>query len=300
MIGAIFYAIVTGNVINQLDEASARNNKVGTDIVRLSSYLDTARVSRASKERIMKGYMLRNVLTENGPEIKTSSGGSLLDLDDEVLGTLPHYLRMEVGIYARAEMIHRKSKFFLHCSKGFLVALSTSLSRARTLLPGDYLMKKDEPKTPEFIVVESGSLQVLRGNHTVNTLGRGDCIGKAWLLQMKKDFSSIGSGCYAHVEGEAELQFDKSTVSIRALSPCVLVTGLSTVKEIHNLERGYRIDFRMLRAEAKGQHVDETARKEKAMRGIAKAVRRFKERRRMAALTQAKGSEQEVDRTAAQ
>lgn len=54
MIGAVFYAILTGNVIAILEERSKRDNKIGTDIVRLSNYMNTARVSKFSKERIMK------------------------------------------------------------------------------------------------------------------------------------------------------------------------------------------------------------------------------------------------------
>jgi hypothetical protein len=274
MIGAVFYAIVTGNVIAILEEASGRDNKVGSEIFRLSSYLKTARVSELSKERIMKGYMMKNVLTD--ASVGQIPLGDGLDLHDAVLGTLPNYLRMEVAIYARAELIRQRDVFFRHCSNGFLVALSSSLSRTRTLLTGDYLMQKKEQHEPEFVMVESGSLQVRLDQHTLKTVGRGDCIGKGWLLQLKHDstdpeeFSEITDWL---------LNDGTAAVSIRALSPCVLLTGLSSADQIRDLERGYKVDFQLLRAEARGTSRDEFERKAIAMKGIAKAVRRFKQRR---------------------
>lgn len=260
MIGAIFYAIVTGNVITVLEESAQDENKIGSDIAKLSNYLKTARVSDKSQERIMKGYMMRNVLTQN----KDSAGPALdglLDANDQVLRTLPNYLRAEVGIYARAETIRRRVPLFMHCSKGFLVALSGALSSGRTLLTGDYLVKKGEQYAPEVIVVENGNLQIREDDATTKTIKRGDCIGKSWLLQRKLQKDHI------------------ATVSIRALSPCVLVTGLSTIQEVDRLERAYPVDFKMLRAELRGRHLDESTRQEVALAGIAKAVRRFKERK---------------------
>ena len=87
---------------------------------------------------------MRNVLTE-ADTIDANARIESLDNDDEILGTLPNYLKMEVAIYARAEMIHRREKLFLHCSNVFLVALSSALPRTRTLISGDYLMKENEP-----------------------------------------------------------------------------------------------------------------------------------------------------------
>lgn len=186
MIGAVFYAILTGNVIAILEEGSKRDNKIGTDIARLSNYMNTARVSEFSKERIMKGFMMKNVLTQASHGGSQGSSGTVdtdgLDLNDEVLGTLPNYLRVEVAIYARAELIRRRETFFSHCSNGFLVALSSSLSQTRTLLTGDYLMQRGTPYIPEFVFVQSGSLQVRRDQHTIKTLNRGDTVGKSELL----------------------------------------------------------------------------------------------------------------------
>ena len=246
MIGAIFYAIVTGHVISVLEAASETENKLGSEMARLSNYLKTARVSKDSQGRIMKGYMMRNVLTEG-----SGTSGSLddfLDSNDEVLGTLPNYLRLEVGIYARGELIRRRDKFFTHCSNGFLVALSTSLMRTRTLLSGDYLLKKGQGCIPEFGVIESGTLQVHRDAHTLQTIGRGDCIGKAWLIQQPHE-SYSPEDCSEDTDW---LNKDGiAGVSIRALSPCVILTGLSNVDEIKTLERNYSVDFKLLRAEAK-------------------------------------------------
>ena len=271
MIGAIFYAIVTGSVITVLEESAQDQNKIGSDIAKLSNYLQTARVSASSKERIMKGYMMRNVLTE-GKDVGGAAVDGILDVNDEVLRTLPNYLRAEVGVYARAETIRRRVPFFRHCSKSFLVALSGSLSRTRTLLTGDYLVKKGESFSPELIVVESGSLQIRQGGITLRTVKRGDCIGKSWLVQ-----------------GNEETRV--ATVSIRAMSPCVLVTGLSSLEDVKRLERAYPVDFKLLHAEARGRDTDENKRKEKAMAGIAKAVRLFKERKlqKRRALLQAQG-----------
>lgn len=122
---------------------------------------------------------MRNVLTQASEGgINGAAGSEGLDLNDEVLGTLPNYLQVEVAIYARAELIRRRDTFFTHCSNGFLVALSSSLSQTRTLLSGDYLMERGEQYTPEFVFVQSGMLQVRRDQHTIKTLNRGDTVGK--------------------------------------------------------------------------------------------------------------------------
>ena len=262
-IGAVLYAIVTGNVITVLEEAAHNENKIGTDIVKLSNYLKTARVAPASKDRIMRGYMMRNVLTDgtnaadSGPVLD-----GLIEDNDEILATLPGYLRAEVGIYARAETIRRRMKFFSHCNNNFLVALSGSLNRTKTLLTGDYLVKREQEFEREVMVVESGTLQVRKDGATVQLMKRGDVIGKQWLIQIEKGLTGF------------------SPVSIRAMSPCVLKCGLSTLDQIQALERSHPVDFQLLRAEARGMNkYDEAERREIAMRGLAKAVRRFKERR---------------------
>ena len=277
MIGAVFYAIVTGLVISTLEAAAEKDNKTGSDIAKLSKYLTTARMSQPAKERIMKGYMMRNVLTES--DAIDASRIETLDNDDEILGTLPNYLKIEVAIYARAEMIHRREKLFLHCSNVFLVALSSVLPRTRTLISGDYLMKENEPFVRDFYVIEKGTLQIQQRNHTIKTLGRGNCIGKAWLLQLKNESkSNLDFSDYT----DWLLPDGTAACSIRAVGPCVLTTGLSSTMDIQALENTYPVDFQLLRAEVRGQYSTESERKAKAIRGIAKAVRRFKARRRRA------------------
>lgn len=278
VIGAVFYAVVTGNVISMLELQADGENKIGRDIVQLSNFLKMARVSEASKERVMKGYILRNVLTaERGISKSNLKGEYTLDMHDEVLNTLPNYLRMEVGIYARAELLRRQDKFFEHCSKNFLVALSSSLVQSRTLLTGDYLIKRGEHVPREFLVVQAGELQIRRAGSTVRTLKQGDAFGKAWLtgyeeatLSNSKDFSEFTD--WLDSEGRAAL-------SIRALSPCVVMTGLAHRTEIDALERAYPVDFKFLRTEIRGHNTKESDRLAMALRGIAKAVRRFKRRR---------------------
>jgi hypothetical protein len=275
MIGAIFYAIVTGVVISTLEERAARDNKIGSEIAKLSKYLTTAGVTKSAKERIMKGYMMRNVLTEND-SVDAGSRLECLDQDDEILGTLPNYLKIEVGIYARAEMIHRREKLFLHCSNSFLVALSSALPRTRTLISGDYLMKEGEPFFRNFYVIEKGILQIQRGNDTIKTLERGQCVGRAWLLQLSTKPQSP--------DGFSEntdwlLSDGTAACSIRAVGPCILLTGLSTLDSIAKLEDLYKVDFQLLRAEVRGEVCNESERKAKAIRGISKAVRRFKRNR---------------------
>jgi hypothetical protein len=175
-------------------------------------------------------------------------------------------------------MIHRREKLFLHCSNSFLVALSSSLPRARTLISGDYLMKEGKPFFRDFYVVEKGTLQIQQGNDTIKTLERGQCVGRAWLLQLKavpqspNDFSE---------NTDWLLPDGTAACSIRAVGPCVLLTGLSSMDSIARLEDHYRVDFQLLRAEARGEVCNESERKAKAIRGISKAVRRFKEHKRL-------------------
>jgi hypothetical protein len=274
-IGAIFYAIVTGVVISTLENRAARENKIGSDIAKLSMYLTSAGLSKRAKERIMKGFMMRNVLTEND-SIDAGSRIESLDHDDEILGTLPNYLRIEVGIYARAEMMHRREKLFLHCSNSFLVALSSSLPRSRTLISGDYLMKEGKPFFRDFYVIEKGTLQIQRGNDTIKTLERGQCIGRAWLLQLT---TKPQPPSFFSENTDWLLSDGTAACSIRAVGPCVLLTGLSSMDSIATLEDLYKVDFQLLRAEVRGEVYNDSERKAKAIRGISKAVRRFKERK---------------------
>ena len=277
VIGAVFYAIVTGNVIAILEEKTQHENKMGSDIIKLSSYLETARVSEFSKDRIMKGYMMRNVLTQGSETTSMNGMSNGPDLNDEILSTLPGYLRQEVGIYARAELIHRKDKFFSHCSKGFLVALSSSLNNTRTLLTGDYLMKESQYYRDQFVLIESGTLQIQQENHTIKVLGRGDCIGKAWLLQLRRESKKNREICektdYVRYDGRA-------MVTIRALSPCTLLTGLFDVRSIKNLERGYKVDFQLLQGEVRGTSRSESESKAIARKVLARAARRYIQRKR--------------------
>lgn len=237
MCGAIFYAIVTGNVIKMLEDASERDNKIGADIAKLNSYMDSARVSTLSKERIMKGYMMRNVLSTAGASDDTQK--EHLDPNDNVLGTLPSYLRQEISIYARAELIRRRDRFFSSCSKGFLVALSSSLVRTRTLLTGDYLLKRGEVYEREFVMVESGSLQLQQEQNTIRVLERGDVIGKGWL------FHSVNGSRDTDCNEYTDFCFGDRTagLSIRALCPCTILTGLTSSRDIEKLEQGYKDDF---------------------------------------------------------
>lgn len=274
IMGAIFFAIVTGNVIAMLEEKTQSENKIGSDIVKLSSYLENVRVSEFSKDRIMKGYMMRNVLTQGGETTAAASEGP--DANDEILKTLPKYLRHEVAIYARAELIHRKDIFFSHCSKGFLVALSSGLPNVRTLLSGDYLMKEGQLYRDQFVLVESGQLQVREEGHTIKILGRGDCIGKAWLLQLKheaKHEKLVEKTDWVKNDGTAVL-------SIRALSPCTLFTGLYTDADIRKLKRGYKIDFQLLQAGVHGNRKSESEKKAIARKVLAKAAQRYINRKR--------------------
>lgn len=101
-------------------------------------------------------------------------------------------------------------------------------------------------------------------------------VGKAWLLQLKNE-TTDRKECDESTDWL--LNDGTAAVSIRALSPCVLLTGLSTSHEIETLKRGYKVDFQLLRAEAHSASMDETERQAAAMKGIAKAVRRFKARR---------------------
>ncbi|KAG7351957.1 hypothetical protein IV203_008005 [Nitzschia inconspicua] len=282
MIGAKFSAIVTGVVINTLEERAAKDSKIGSDVARLSKYLTTTRMSRSAKERVMKGYMMRNVLTENDA-VDAGSRMDSLDHDDEILETLPNYLKTEVSIYARAEMIHRREKLFLHCSNGCLVALSSAMVRSRTLISGDYLMKEGKPFLRDFYVIEKGSLQVQRGNHTIKTLQRGQCIGRSWLLQLQNE--SRGPLDYGENTGWL-LPDGVAACSIRAVGRCILMDGLSTLESIVALESQYSVDFQFLRADVRGYEKNESERKAKAIRGIIKAVRRFKEQKRLSRETQ--------------
>ena len=291
LIGAIFYAVLTGVLINILEDSSKKDGKIGEEIVKLSSFMKTARVAKNSKERIMNGYVLKNVLTSHD-HVSNAHGHELdEDLNDDILQTLPRYLRMEVSLYARAELIRRHDKFFTHCSNGFLVALSSSLSQQRTLLTGDYLIQRGETMIQEFVLIEHGTLQVRRNSHTLKTLVRGDCLGISWLLQLKNDSKDS-----EHYEENTDwLRPDgTSAVSIRATSPVTLLTGISTMPDIHQLERGYDVDFKLMRAELRAEAMDETERRAIAMKGIAKAVRRFKMRRKARALSSENHSRESV------
>ena len=269
--GAIFYAIVTGSVIAMLEEASERDNKIGTDIAKLTSYMDSARVSALSKERIMKGYMMRNVLTSSN-SAASERLEEHLDPNDDVLSTLPTYLRQEVAIYARAELLRRRDRFFSHCSGGFLVALSCSLTRTRTLLTGDYLIKCGETYERQFVMVESGSLQLQREQETIKILERGDVIGKGWLFHSVN--GSKDSDCNEYTDWCFGDRI--AGLSVRALCPCTILTGLTSAHQIEKLEQGYKADFSLLGAEIHKATKTEAQRRASTMRRAVKTAYLFK------------------------
>jgi len=258
-------------VIKMLEDASERDNKIGTDIAKLTSYMDSARVSTLSKERIMKGYMMRNVLTRSNSASERAMDEHL-DPHDDVLGTLPSYLRQEVAIYARAELIRRRDRFFSTCSDGFLVALSSSLMRTRKLLTGDYLLKTGEVYEREFVMVESGSLQLQQEQDTIKTLERGDVVGKGWLFHSVN--GSRDSDCNEYTDwclGDRTAGF-----SVRALCPCTILTGLTSVRDIEKLQQGYKADFDLLGAQIRKATKTEAQRRASTFRRAAQTADLFK------------------------
>ena len=279
MIGAIFYAIVTGHVINVLEEASDAEDKLGSEICRLSRYLRAARIPQESRGRIVRGYMKRNVQTAEALIWTDSLSAAAvegrvalntpLEADDEVFETLPSYLRTEVSVYARAETMRRQNPMFAHVSSAFLVGLSGGLSRTRTLLTGDYLFKTGESYAREIMVVESGMLQVRQGPNNVKRLTRGDCIDKSFLV-------------HHETSSECSDTTRVATMSIRALTNVVLTIGYERAEQLQKLEASFPVDFKMLRAEdrvRKASLFNVLGRKAMAMRSISKLVCRFKERK---------------------
>lgn len=101
-------------------------------------------------------------------------------------------------------------------------------------------MHEKEQHIPEFVFVESGSLQVRRGQHTIKTVNVGDCIGKAWLLQLKNESKNPEE----HSEiANWSINDGTAAFSFRALSPWVLFTDLSAAQEIDKLKQGHTVDF---------------------------------------------------------
>lgn len=83
-------------------------------------------------------------------------------------------------------MIIFKAILILTASKDTLVAFSGCSSHRRALLTGDYLVQKGETFTPDFVVVESGSLQFRDGSVTVKTTTRGGCFGSIGYFKLRK------------------------------------------------------------------------------------------------------------------
>jgi hypothetical protein len=80
-------------------------------------------------------------------------------------------------------------------------------------------------------------------------------IGKSWLMgEGGKSSRTMG------LKGDGT-----ASVSIRAMSPCIIMGGLATREEVEKLERAYVVDFKLLQAEARGHNKDENERKAIAM-----------------------------------
>lgn len=189
-------------------------------------------VALDDQQIILQGYMMNQLVSD--PSAKDSNDS--FPILPEAAERLPEYLKNQLAYYSRARAMRHRDPAFLHLSKEFLFALIGSLQNTSMLLTGDFLFKAGDTLPHEFIFVAEGTLEVIENEKCVRLLQRGDVIGKRWLLM---------------ASGEDDKTSYISSKSIRAMSPCKLLSGLSNREHVLDLHDRFYRDFIVMKEDRK-------------------------------------------------
>ncbi|KAL7467782.1 hypothetical protein ACHAXS_008022 [Conticribra weissflogii] len=288
-VGVTFYAIFTGNIVGILEEYTNRDNRMSDDLDSISSFMNECRIPRDVRERIMQGYLMRNMIGNTSPREEggdeSLGGAHVPSISNDILSRLPRHLRRELKVYERAEALRRRGTSFRYCSDDFLFALCGELGGSHILLPGDYLVHKGEIPH-QVVVVDSGTLEVENDGKTVMIFRKGDLLGKPWLLRDESRAAVERTSCemlrlVSHPP-RGNTTFSEwldncggfHDVTVRAMSEVRLGTGLSLPHDVYALKKRFPEDFEALRRDR--DRVIAAAQRVNITRNVVKARMAFK------------------------
>lgn len=280
-------AIFTGNIVSILEEYTNRDNQVSGDLDSIGSFMRECRIPSDVQERIMQGYLMRNMIGNTSQQDDDGSdeglsGIGVPTISNEVLSRLPRHLRHELKVYERAEALQRRGKSFQNCSSDFLFALCGELCGSQILLPGDHLFNKGEIPH-QVLVVDSGTMEAERDGKTVMIFRKGDLLGKPWLLndstesiqQNSKEMPIVSHQPRGNTFSEwLDMCEGFHDVTIRAMNEVHLATGLSLQHDVNALKKRFPKDFDALREDK--HRVIAAAQKVCITRNVVKAQMAFK------------------------
>lgn len=318
--GATLYAVITGNVVSMLESFSSKKNEVSSNAAVLLDFMQECDVPLGIQDRIMQGYVMHTVLSDNKQTKNANSnygeGPSLLReapvFPCTAAGMLPQHLRQELMLYSKSEAFRRRDNGLRRSSQEFLLALAGSLKEHVTMLPGDYLFEEGDPLPRQLFLIDSGTMEVVIDGKSARTLCCGDTLGKEWILlgssARDEDLEKRGGQILEVPNNDGEHDANNSTglreaedtstavlpraersvhnhsnwslkhgmagMSVRAMTPCTLSTGLSLRFELKELRRRFPNDFALLEAEAERSH--RAKKKIKGVGSVMKAAITFK------------------------
>lgn len=297
--GVTLYAVMTGHVVSTLEELTERENELGGELANLGTFMVECGVPSDVQERVMQGYIMRNVISSKpvvgGYEDETTQS-TVPCINESVLMRLPKHLQNELKLYYRAVAIERRARSFHGCSSDFLFALAGELRGTKMLLPGDYLFKEGEVPH-QLLLLDRGTMEIEIDGRSVKVLRQGDVLGKPWLLNatvpsskessLKKIPETTTIVPVKHTptaDSFSEwLDFcDGSTnnTKIRAMTKCILATGLSIPYELQALRRRFPRDFEIVECDRK--RALEAVKRVDITRAVMRAQIAFKRRLRHA------------------
>mmetsp|Transcript_37804 Transcript_37804/g.76921 ORF Transcript_37804/g.76921 Transcript_37804/m.76921 type:complete len:295 (-) Transcript_37804:131-1015(-) len=291
---------MTGHVVSILEELTSKDNKIGTELADLGSFMMDCHIPRDAQKRIMQGYLMRNMI-EAGAGVGQDDGNDMMGADvpsigDNILSSLPRHLQNELRVYERAEALQRRDKSFQNCSADFVFALSGELRGSQMLLPGDYLLNHGEVPR-QVLVLDSGTMEIEIDGKTIKILRKGDLLGKPWLLKALRkncNLSTIPESedradllpvvkhvAAAHSFSEwLDVEDSVENVKVRSMSDCRLATGLSSPYDVRALQKRFPKDFAALQEDR--QRVVAAVQKVNVTRHIIRAQMAFKRQLRHA------------------
>ena len=290
--GVTLYAIMTGAVVNILEELTSKDNEIQRELAELGMFMKDCNVPPDVQKRTMEGFVMRRLVASSGGASESQSAEEIPKMNADVMASLPKHLQTELTVYCRSESIQRRDDTLKCCSADFLFALAGELQGSQVLLPGDHLLQEGQGPPRQVIVVESGTLEIEVDDKAIKVLRQGDIIGKPWLLKaLDQNCNSLST--ISEEEGPDITQIVKhvptahsfsewiditdgctNNLRIRALSECRLAIGLSSAHDIRALRKRFPKDFAVLRNDK--DRVVSALQKVAVTRNIVRASMAFK------------------------
>jgi voltage-gated potassium channel len=192
LIGVGLFSFIIGNVASLIANLDVARASYRRKVEEVTTFCRSKRIPVGLQTRILSYY---EYMWERHRSI----------LSDEVVGDLPHTLRVEVGLFLNREIIEKVS-FFCNTSELFIREIIEELELA-TFLPNDFIIKEGEFGDCMYFV-NSGQVDVIVDGQTVATLGEGAFFGEAALLKGALRNASVKTKTYCDAYRLSKRSFD--------------------------------------------------------------------------------------------